>query len=281
MVNNQKFGSGKISLICFFIIAFAIGYLGILSWVTSNNIIWNNINFSKFLIDVNPFLTVIASLLLISVTWIYVKETKDIAESNKKNVEATQVMATETKRMADETSKNVRHQVILEIQKSYRSPEMGRAVRYLWNFRDEIEDSIKKRERYTQEIDKLKNNEPKKQEYIIKIFNKIEEEMLNEYEQRIEGNYFGYDKIDDFRRMASYFYQHLYDIVDVDNSLIEYVQTRFLNKNNVDTMIFILKPMEKRLVEMINRKDRIGITPDEKEITAENKLDELCKMAKH
>jgi hypothetical protein len=232
-----------------------------------------------FLNSLTPFITVLATLILVGVTRIYV---------------------TETKRISDVNSKNLQNQVILEIQKTYRSPELGYAVRSLWNFYDNVNNEIKAKEKYDQRIEEYGNDEDNKKKYEQIIFEKIKKEMLKRYMSRIREDT---KRIEDFkgkplemeaaiqttldtqRRLASYFNQHLYDIIQtmkkIDPNFINYVRTSFWDECNEQTTRYVLIPLEEKIFETIKDNKRVGIPPLKSQVSsASEKLKKLLNEVK-
>jgi hypothetical protein len=222
----------------------------------------------SLIVEYGPLFTFSATLFLVSITAYYSYTTNKIANSNTKNVRITQ----QSSRYMGET---IMHQVILEIQKNYRTQEMGLAVRSLWDFYDEFDNKVKKDEKYNQRIKKFKN-EDNKEKYNKKIFEKIKKEMLDEYKSKLDKdkNYI----LDVHRRLVSYFYQHLYDISQIDSDFIKYIRQSFWEESNQQTIEFILIPMESKIVEMINDKKRIKIPPLKEKCSAVVKLENLCNL---
>lgn len=171
------------------------------------------------------------------------------------------------------------HQVILQIQGKYSSPEMGDAVRSLWDFYDECEKKVKMKLRIGTVEDKI-------------IMKKIEKKMLDAYQAEYNQDGVKFEKlmgrpltineikfpIDTQRRKVSYFFQYLLDTYKVNTDFKKYIKQFFWTDSNEQTIKFILIPLEKKLFEMINQKKRVGFPLlDETQSTAVIKLTELCK----
>lgn len=273
MTNNQESGHEKGELVWVGIIVVAIVYIIFFGFAVSNNLMIFNVNISEFILALTPFFSVVISFALVYVTLQYVKETKKSVEEAKKSVK-------QTKTNTELSRKSLQHQVILEIQKNYRADEMGNAIRGLWDFRDKIEKSVKKREKYNQKIKEYEaqKNEKKIEEFKEEIYNKIQKEMLKEYESKLNNT--PTRDFDNKRRLVSYYFQHLHDMTKDNTFLIKYLKDSFLEPSMKQTIDFILIPMEQRLVERINNKKRLKAEKLQIESQAIKKLEILCKMIK-
>jgi sulfur relay (sulfurtransferase) DsrC/TusE family protein len=223
-----------------------------------------NTTYFEISISLTPFFAFLATLILVVVTWWYAKITESIASSSKKNLETMEG--------------TMMHQVILQIQGTFSSSEMGEAVHSLWDFYDECERKVK--------------NENKKK--IIEDENfrkKIEKKMLDTFQAGYNQDEVKFKKligrslttntgvkfnIDSQRRKVSYFFQYLYDTYKVNPKFKEYIKQFFWRESDEQTVKFILIPLEKKLVNMINEKKRIGIPLLDEKKYAVFKLEELC-----
>ncbi len=281
-MQNSEIKRDEIYLYWIIVIVVIILYFGALFLAKFLNLNFLDMSLFQFLIDINPFFTVIASLVLVGVTIRYVIETKNIAQSNRDYVRETKDIAESnrqnvntTKEIVEYNKKNLQHQVILVIQENYRQEDMVVAIRGLWDFRDEIEKTVKERENYDKRINRYKVQK-NKCIFELKIFNEVQDEMLKEYESRMV-EYLDRE-LDNKRRLISYFFQHLYDMIYNDPDLEVYLKKFFLEPSMKQTIKYILIPMEKKLIEMINNKKRVGIKPLKKDSDAIKKLQSISDL---
>ena len=111
------------------------------------------------------------------------------------------------------TRKTMIHQVLIEIQKNFRTPEMRFAIKSLWDFHDKIEEELK---------NKLPENEKlKKEDLKSEILNRFDIERYYQDEnihkildkEPIKGESLIKTSFDVQRRRVSYFYSHLYCLI--------------------------------------------------------------------
>jgi len=168
----------------------------------------------NFLITLNPLLTVIASLILVVITYQYVIETKLIAESNQKNL-------ANTEKNSNILEKTMKYQALAQVQKDYRSAEMMVAIDALWNFyRKCVEEGqdIKNEFKIQVEIDKSKR---------LKIENTL--------------NY--------KRRLLTHFYVHLGSI-HANEILPDYMIFDWWDENDFDMIEKFIIPLQEAAAEI-------------------------------
>jgi len=110
----------------------------------------------SLIIEYGPIFTLLATLMLVTITAHYSFSTKKMADSTEKNVKIAK-KTTETMNQA------MWHQVLQDIKKDYRSPEMMSAIDALWDFYKDCQSKkldYKKeyKIRYKDEKNKISNN---------------------------------------------------------------------------------------------------------------------------
>lgn len=141
------------------------------------------------------------------------------------------------------SKKTMLHQAFLDVQKDYRSPEMGYALHTLWNFyRDECNEDKK----------------TLKKKFKTKFLKEGKEIKKLKIKDRIE---FAKNTIDFQRRLVFHFYAHLADLYRV-KILSEENIFDYWNWHNLRVIPNIIIPLNDSLNEILKSREKKIYTPE-------------------
>jgi hypothetical protein len=171
------------------------------------------------------------------------------------------------------------HKALIDVQGDYGSPELGSAIRSLWDLYDKSLKEIgyvKKRSLTKTEMKRLRVFIQDKYE---KIYKRMENEIdrMENWGKKLEVYK---NSFDNQRRIISHYYSHLYDLINVGIIERKMIYSGW-SKYQLDTVEFILIPLEEKLKDIIeNKRPKIMGRKEVKEENL-NKLEKLVEDFKN